>query len=553
MKASDLLVKCLEAEGVTHVFGVPGEENQDVLFSLEKSRIEFVPTRHEQGASFIADVHGRLTGKAGVCLATLGPGATNLLTGVADAHMDKAPVVAITGQGDSERLHKESHQAIDIVHMFEPVTKWNTSIRNPRIIPEAVRKAFKLAEMEKPGATHLELPEDIAKIEVEAEPLAPQRLRRAAPDYKAIAQALALIKEAKRPVIIAGNGAIRKLASKHLRLFVERTGIPVAHTFMGKGAVDEEDERSLYTIGLGARDFVMCYLERADLVITVGYDIAEYAPEKWNPGKEKRIIHIDFEPAEVYEYYRPEAEIVSDISGALWELNRKLEEESISFDPGVIAPLRRRIQEDHERYALEEGDALTVPGTLHLLRSLLGPEDILLSDVGAHKMWIARNYHARERNTVLISNGFASMGIALPGGIAAKLAHPEKKVVAAMGDGGFLMNVQEIETAKRLGLGYVILVFNDNDYGLISWKQEASTGRHTGTGLTNPDYIKLAESFGIKGYRPTTVSELKAQLQESIDSEELCIVAVDIDPSENMKLSKKLDKDWCETFDFDPR
>jgi len=550
MKASDLLVRCLEAEGVTHVFGVPGEENQDVLFSLEKSKIEFVPTRHEQGAAFIADVYGRLTGEAGVCLSTLGPGATNLLTGVADAHFDKAPLVAITGQGDSDRLHKESHQAINIVHMFEAVTKWNTSIRNPGIIHEAVRKAFKLAEMEKPGATHLELPEDIAKMEVEKQPLTPTKLRRAAPDHKAIAGALALIKAAKRPLIIAGNGAIRKLASRHLREFVERTGIPVVHTFMGKGAVDEEHPLSLYTIGLAARDYVMCYVELADLVITVGYDIGEYAPENWNANKDKKVVHIDFTPAEVHDYYQPDAEVVADISATLWELNQQLEKEHITFDPGVVAPLKRRIVEDHESYTLKDKDALTVPGTLNVLRDLLAPGDILLSDVGSHKMWIARNYHAREPDTVIISNGLASMGIALPGGIAARIARPEKRVVAAMGDGGFLMNVQEIETAKRLGLGYVILVFNDNDYGLIRWKQEAKEGHHFGTALTNPDYLKLADSFGIRGYRPKTVPELKEQLKEAIDSQELCVVAVDIDPSENMKLSKKLDHNWCDTFDF---
>ncbi len=550
MKASDILVKSLEAEGVQHVYGVPGEENQDLLFSLQKSSIRFVPTRHEQGAAFIADVYGRLTGKAGVCLATLGPGATNLLTGVADAHFDKSPVVAITGQGDSDRLHKESHQAVNIVHMFEAVTKWNTSIQNPAIIPEVVRKAFKLAEMEKPGATHLELPEDVAKMQVKGKPILPKRLRRAAPDYKAIDQALELIKKAKYPLIIAGNGAIRKLASKHLRQFVEKTGIPVAHTFMGKGAVSDMDEHSLFTIGLGARDYVMCYVDKADLIITVGYDIAEYGPEHWNPKKDKKLIHIDFTPAEVYDYYQPDAEIVADISATLWELNQRLEKENISFDPCVITPLRERIMKDHKSYDLKDNAKPTVPGTLNILRTLLDDDDILISDVGSHKMWIARNYCTHVPGTVIISNGLASMGIALPGGIAAKIAYPKQKVVAAMGDGGFLMNVQEIETAKRLKLGYVILVFNDNDYGLIRWKQEAAEGKHFGTALTNPDYVKLAESFGIKGYNPKNVKQLKRDLKKAVDSKELCIVAVDIDPSENMKLSKKLDKDWCETFDF---
>lgn len=552
MKASDLLVKGLEVEGVTHVFGVPGEENQDLLFSLEKSGIKFVPTRHEQGAAFIANVYGRLTGKAGVCLATLGPGATNLLTGVADAHFDKAPLVAITGQGESDRLHKESHQAINIPHMFEAITKWNTSIQNPHIINEAVRKAFKLAEMEKPGATHLELPEDIAKREVKELPIIPQQVRRGAPDYKAIDQAILAIKDAKYPLIIAGNGAIRKRASKHLRTFVEKTDIPVVHTFMGKGAISDTDKHSLFSIGLGARDYVMCYVDRADVIITVGYDIGEYAPEKWNPMKNKKIIHIDFTPAEVDHHYQPEVEIVADISASLWELNQRLEKEHISFNTEVIAPLREKIEEDHQGYTLREGNPLTIPGTIIILRKLLKDEDILISDVGSHKMWIARNYCTHVPNTVIISNGLASMGIALPGGIAAKIAYPEKRVVAAMGDGGFLMNVQEIETAKRLGLGYVILVWNDNNYGLIRWKQEAAEGKHFGTELTNPDYMKLADAFGIKGYRPKTVKELESNLKEAIDAGELCIVAIDIDPSANLELSKKLDHNLCDTFDFQP-
>ncbi len=550
MKASDLLVKALEKEGVTHVFGVPGEENQDLLFSLEKSNVTFVPTRHEQGAAFMADVYGRLTGKAGVCLATLGPGATNLLTGLADAQLDKSPVVAITAQGSLDRLHKESHQAVDIVSMFRPIVKWNASITSPQIVAEAVRKAFKLAETEKPGVTHLELPEDVARMETDKEPLAPRRVRRASPDFKAVDAAMAVIRDAKCPLIIAGNGAIRKLASKHLRDFVGKTGIPVVTTFMGKGAVSGKDPRSLFTIGLKARDFQMCYVDRADVVITVGYDVAEYDPQNWNGAKGKRIIHIDFTPAEVYEYYQPDVEIVADISATLWELNRRLAEEKIGFDPRRIQPLRERILDDFKHAALEEGKPFTVPGVLALLRTLTKDDDILLSDVGSHKMWIARNYPAYEPNTVIISNGFASMGIALPGGIAARIARPGQRVIAVMGDGGFLMNSQELETATRLGVGFTVLVFNDNDYGLIRWKQEAATGRSFGTALTNPDFVKYAESFGIKAYRPRTVKELEHALKESLASGEMRLVAVDIDPRENLALTKRLQQDLCDTFDF---
>ncbi|MEW5795775.1 MAG: acetolactate synthase large subunit [Candidatus Zixiibacteriota bacterium] len=550
MKVSDLIIKCLEHEGVKFVFGLPGEENEDLLFSLEKSSIRFIPTRHESGAAFMADVYGRLTGKAGVCLSTLGPGATNLLTGVADAHLDKAPVVAITGQGASDRIHKESHQNIDVVNMFRPVTKWTTSIQNPRVVPEVVRKAFKLAEMEKPGAAHFEVPEDVAKLECDLGPIAPRRVRRASPDFKAIGQAIDLLKDARRPLIIAGNGAIRKLASKHLRQLVEQTHIPVVSTFMGKGAVSDRDEHSLLAMGLQGRDFVMRAIDLADLVITVGYDIAEYDPKSWNPDREKRIVHIDFTPAEVHEFYQPEVEIVCDVSGALWELNAQVERERISFDRTWYQPIRDQILRDIDSYRLRDGDAFTVPGVLHIVRELMNPGDIVLSDVGSHKMWIGRNYPVYEPNSVVISNGLASMGIALPGGIAAKLAFPHKQVVALMGDGGFLMNSQEIETAGRLGIGLTIVVFNDNDYGLISWKQHSHAKRSFGTRLTNPDFKKYAESFGIKGYRPADLRELRNSLREAISSGRLGLIEIPIETSVNFELSEKLEKNLCERFDF---
>jgi acetolactate synthase-1/2/3 large subunit len=546
MKVSDLVVRCLETEGVKYVFGLPGEETEDLLFSLEKSPIKFVPVRLELGASFMANVYGRITGKAGVCLSTLGPGATNMITGTADAHLDKAPLVAITGQGSSDRVHKESHQNIDIVSMFRPITKWNASIQNPHVVTEVVRKAFKLAEMEKPGATQFELPEDVARMECELKPIPPRRLRRAAPDYKAIDEAFRLLEKCKFPLILAGNGAIRKMASRHLRQFVSETHIPVVSTYMGKGAISDKDKHSLFAVGLQARDFVMHAFDKADLIITVGYDIAEYAPEFWNPRKDKKIVHIDFLPAEVYEFYQPEVEIVSDVSGALWELNKRVSEKKLVFDGEWFQPLRKHILDDFNSYRLEEGDDFTVPGALHIIREFMNPGDILISDVGSHKVWVGRNYPVFEPNSVLISNGLASMGIALPGGIAAKLAAPQKQVVTVMGDGGFLMNSQEIETAKRIGVGFTIVVFNDDDYGLISWKQTGHSGRTFGTGLTNPDFKKYAESFGIKGYAPRTLGELRTNLKEAITGRELCLVEVPIQPKVNYQLSKKLKSDRFE-------
>ncbi len=548
MKVSDLIVRCLEGEGVKYVFGIPGEENEDLLLSLETSRIRFITTRLELGASFMADVYGRLTGRAGVCLSTLGPGATNLVTGVADAHLDKAPLVAITGQAASDRMHKESHQNIDIVNMFKPITKWNASIQNPQVVTEVVRKAFKLAEMEKPGATHFELPEDIARLDCSHQPITPRPVRRAAPDPQAVSVAMQLLSQSKRPLILAGNGAIRERSSRQLRALVTAAHIPVVSTFMGKGAVSDRDEHSLYAVGLQARDYVTGAIDRADLILTVGYDIAEYAPEFWNHDGSRQIVHIDFLPAEVYDFYQPTVEIVSDVSGALSALTERVEKERLVFDTGWFQPMRKQIDNDIRSYRLSPGDEFTVPGVLHIIRDVMNPGDILISDVGSHKMWIGRNYPTYEPNSVVMSNGLASMGIALPGGIAAKLACPDKQVVAVMGDGGFLMNSQEIETARRIGVGFTIIVFNDNEYGLISWKQFNHTGRTFGTKLTNPDLMQYARSFGIKGYAPQNLEQLQTNLKEAITGQELCLVEVPIQSDVNYDLSRKLEHNRCEPF-----
>jgi len=550
MTVAELTVKALELEGVEFVFGVPGEETQDLLFALEKSKIQFVPTRHEQGAAFMANVYGRSTGKAGVCLATLGPGATNLVTGVADAFLDKAPLVAITAQAGSDRVHKESHQVLDILDMFKPITKWNSSIQNPHTAAEVIRKGFKLAQTEKPGPTHIELPEDIAARSVDIPLLQPTSPRRSAPDHKAVQAALELLGSAQAPIILAGNGAIRKRANKQLRHFVELTDIPVISTFMGKGALDDRDPHSLYTIGVQGRDFQMCALERADLVLAIGYDIGEYEPKKWNPEADKTIVHIDFEPAEVNAHYQTGVEIIGDISAALWELNQQVASTNLRFHPSWFLKLREEILSDHQSYALQAGEPFTVPGSLHIIRRAMRAGDILISDVGSHKMWIGRNFPVYEPNSTFISNGLASMGIALPGGIGAKLAHPDKRVVTAMGDGGFLMNVQEIETAQRLGLGFPIIVFNDNDYGLIRWKQTSTAGKHFGTSLTNPDLVKLANSFNIQGYSPKTLDELETVLSRVIEEQILSIVEIKIDPGVNNELTEKLNQNICERFEF---
>jgi len=537
---SDFIVKALELHGVEYVFGVPGEETEDLLFSLAKSKkITFIPTRHEQGAAFMANVWGRLTGKVGVCLSTLGPGATNLVTGLADAFMDKAPVLALTGQADSKRLHKESHQYIDVVALMRPISKWNTLLHTPEITAEVVSKALRIAETEKPGVTHIDIPEDIAHASYLGTPIETIKVRRAAPDYKAIDKALMLLQKSERPIILAGNGAIRKRAAKQLRLLSSKYNIPVVSTFMGKGAVSDAMPQSLYTAGMKAKDIPAYALDKADLVITVGYDIAEYDPSFWNRKDTRPIIHIDFESSETYEYYQPAVEIIADVSASLWELIRILEERNTASFATWYDVYRRSMTKDIVSYDKEPAIP-TIPYVLTVLRTYMPTDAILLSDVGSHKMWIGRNFPVYEPGTCIISNGLASMGIALPGGMAAKLAFPDRKVVSVMGDGGFLMNSQEIETAKRMKVPFVIVILNDNDYGLISWKQTTHRGAAVGTKLTNPDFRKYAESFGVKAYIPRNAKEVKRDLKKAIDGNELCVVAIDIDPRENMKLTKKL-------------
>ncbi|WP_122090116.1 acetolactate synthase large subunit [Halalkalicoccus subterraneus] len=528
---AELLVECLEREGVEYVFGIPGEELEDVLFALRDSDIVFVPTRHEQGAAFMADVHGRLTGKAGVCLSTLGPGATNLMTGVADAHLDKSPLVAITGQGGRERLHKESHQALNVVDMFEPIVKWNTQLGEPDVVAESVRKAFKLAEHEKPGAAHLEFPEDVAAEETTETPLpVRERVRRADPDPDSIERAANLFERAERPIVLAGNGAVRTRArgagrdsesSNRLRELVARMGVPVVATYMGKGAISDREPYSLLTLDSGPDGEAAAAIEDADCVLAVGYDIAEHDPEGWNPDLETTVVHVDHEPAEVYRHYNPEVEIVADIPASLRALT-----EAIGSGTGKAwcTDVHDRVI-DHVTARPEPDDPFSVRHTLPILRAAMADEDVLLSDVGSHKMAIAQSFPTYEPNTCIVSNGLASMGISVPGGLAADLAC-ESNVVAATGDGGFLMNGAEIETAKRLGLGYTILLFNDNDYGLISEKQEQHLSEHFGTKLQNPDFVAFAESFDIEGHRPETWDELEEVLNEVVPSEEMALVEV---------------------------
>ena len=547
MKASDLIVQCLEAEGVEFIFGVPGEENADMMISLADSSIKFILCRHEQAAAFMADVYGRITGRAGVCLATLGPGATNLVTGVGNGNMDRSPMVVITGQGGTQRLHKESHQAMNVVEMFKPLTKWAETVQHQDNIPEMVRKAFKLAEFEKPGACLIELPEDIAALNSDKMPIEASSTRRPGPDAKALVDAVTLIKEAKKPIILAGNGCVRKRSSEQLCRLVNKTGIGVVNTFMGKGAIPRSSEHCLFTIGLQSRDHVSCIMDEADLVIAIGYDLVEYSPVRWNQGNAKKILHIDFLPAEVDENYRVDAELVGDIANCLHGLIEALGGlDEPMFNISRHANRRREMIEDFEQHRDDATEGSVRPQkALSDCRDVLGPDDILLSDVGAHKMWVARQYHCDEPNTCLIPNGFCSMGFALPGAIAAKLVHPDRRVIAVCGDAGFMMNIQDFETAVRCNTPIVCLVWEDREYGLISWKQETHFGKHTDLSFGNPDFVMLAESFGGYGASVQNAADLKPALEAAFASGKPAIVAMQVDYTENMKLTKRLGELTC--------
>ena len=536
MKAAELLVRCLENEGVEYVFGIPGEENIDIMDALLGSSVKFITTRHEQGAAFMADVYGRLTGKVGVCMSTLGPGATNLITGVADANMDRAPVVAIAGQGATTRMHKESHQILDLVQLFQPITKYAAQVRSGDIVAEVVRKAFKVAQTEKPGACFIDFPENVAEEETLKQPISVQTPYTPLPaDFK-MEQAARLISGSACPVILAGNGVIRQRASEALVQFAEKLNIPVANTFMAKGVIPSAHELALGSLGLKARDLPWFAFECADVVVCVGYDMVEYHPEQWNPAGDKTIIHIDALPAEVDEHYTVASGVLGDISMALAGIGAL----AAPHRGTMFAALHAAIREESRAFAEDDAFPVKPQKILWDLRQALGPDDIVISDVGAHKMWTARLYQAEMPNTCIISNGFASMGIGVPGALAAKLAYPDRKVVTVTGDAGFMMNSQEIETALRIGTPFVILIWNDAEYGLITWHQLRTFGRPSNIAFNNPDFVKYAESFGAKGYRVERTADLAAILKDALQQNTVSVIDCPVDYSENMKLTARL-------------
>lgn len=533
---AEVMVASLKAEGVDVVFGIPGEENLDLMFALRDAGIRFIATRHEQGAAFMADVYGRLTGHAGVCLSTLGPGATNLVTGVADAFLDGVPLVAITGQVSTERMQLTSHQYLDLTAMFAPITKRSKIVMRPDTVAEIVRIAFKHAEGGRPGSTHIDLPTNIAHMPCDATPLLKQPSQTVYADPASVAAAARLISEARYPVILAGAGAVRANASDAITSMAERLHIPVVNTMMAKGIISCESPYSMGTVGIPQRDYVIQAFDDADLVIGVGYDIVECSPKKWGTTP-LTIIDIADVQADVNQYYEPDVEVTGDISDSIYQILRAARRVD---EPTAALEVARRVRDDFTHLADSDAFPMKPARILKDVRSVMGRDDILVSDVGANKIWVGRDYPCYEPKTCLVSNGFASMGFAVPGAFAAKLVHPERRVLAVTGDGGFMMNSQELECAVREHVPFVTLIWEDKHYGLIKWKEEEQFGDTFGVAFTNPDFKAYAESMHCKGYRVSAAAELVPTLEAAFSQEVPSVVVVEVDYAENMALSKRL-------------
>jgi len=537
---ADLIVECLENEGVTHVFGIPGEENIHLMEAISRSPIRYVLTRHEHGASFMAEVYGRLTGRAGVCSATLGPGAINLLLGTADATTNSTPLVALSAQVGMNRSFKESHQGVDLVAMFTPAVKWSALVATPGAVPEMLRKAFKLAQTERPGAVYLAIPEDVEQAPAPGghEPLPVNVPRPDEPAPGQLERAATLLREARAPVVLAGHGAARAGAGPALRRFAESLGIPVATTFHGKGVFPSDHPLALGAVGFMRHDYVNFGFDRADLIIAVGYELQEFDPVRINPRGDTKIIHLHRFPAEVDAHYDVAVGLLSDIGRSLDALAAAVAPRKVAAPGGdriraLLAAELARGQKD-DRFPL--APARIVADT----RAALRRQDIALVDTGALKMWMARLYPTYEPNTCLISNGLSTMAWTVPGAIGAKIARPDCRVLVATGDGAFLMNSQEIETALRLGLAFVILIWVDDAYGLISWKMDLEIGHNVDTTFGNPDFVAYAESFGATGYRIGAADELLPTLRTALAADTVSVIACPVDYSANLELIEVL-------------
>ncbi|MFJ4696130.1 acetolactate synthase large subunit [Streptomyces sp. NPDC088766] len=537
--AAKLLVRCLENEGVRVVFGLPGEENLHLTLALARSGIRYILTRHEQAASFMAEMYGRVTGTAGVVSATLGPGAINLQLGVADAMTNSTPLVALSAQVGHNRNYKETHQFVDLVNMFAPITKWSASVPSAGAIPEMLRRAFKTAETERPGAVYLAVPEDVdaAPAAAELQPLPRYVVRAEAPSPGQIARAAALLHNARHSIVLAGHGAARNAAATSLTAFAGSLGLPVATTFHGKGVIADDLINSMGSIGFMRRDYTNFGFDAADLIIAVGYELQEFDPARINPQRDKKIIHVHRFPAEVDAHYSIDLGIIGDISQSLDALSAAV---SDRFRGPAPARCREMVQAELDRGRADGRYPLAPQRIVADTRAALGRDDVVLVDTGALKMWMARLYPTYAPNTCLISNGLSAMGFALPGALAVALAEPDVKVLAAVGDGSFLMHSQEIETAVREAIPLTVLIWEDNGYGLIEWKMDLTLGEHDATAFGNPDIVRYAESFGATGYRIADAEELLPTLRTALDDPGVSIIACPVDYSENLRLTARL-------------
>ena len=531
------IVECLQNEGVEYVFGLPGEENIYMIDALADSSIRFITTRDERGAAFMADTYGALTGRAGVCLATLGPGAINLMLGIANAQLDSHPLVAIVAQAGLDRIYKESHQFVDLVSVFRPITKWGDMVTVRAAAPEMVRKAFKQAQTERPGATFIVLPEDVAELEAEGEPLTVNVPVDPAPSEAQVIRAAHVLEQATSPVVLAGPGVARDGAAGALIRFSERLGLPVATTFLGKGVFPDDHPNALGTIGFMVKDYANFGFDRADAVVAVGYDLVEYSPKLWNPLRDKQIVHVHRTVAEVDAHYTLAVGLQASIGDTLDAIAAA----SDRSDPlGQAGRARTLVQGELDRGTGDDAFPLKPQRIVSDIRAAMEPEDIVLADTGAVKMWMARLYPTYRAMTCIVSNGLATMAFALPGAFAAKLVNPGRRVLAAMGDGAFLMSAAEIETAVREGVHITILVWVDGGYGLIRWKEELTLGRTAAVSFGNPDFVGFAESFGARGYAIGAAEELLPTLRRALDDQAVSVIACPVDYAENAKLVEAL-------------
>ncbi len=531
MKAANLFVKCLESAGVKYLFALPGEENLSVLNALKTSSIKLIVTRHEQAAVFMAATYGRLTGKAGVVMSTLGPGATNLVTGIAHAQLGGMPLVVITGQKPIRKSKQGKFQIIDVVRMMQPLTKSSEVINSGDRIPSMVAEAFKLAEAERPGAVHLELPEDVAEDVVNLKPIEFNKVRRPAPDPKAIKQALDLLAVAKQPLILIASGANRKLISKQLNKFINKTHIPFVTTQMGKGVINEANKLYLGTTALTDGDYVHCALNKADVIIVIGHDITEKPPVIMTQDTHK-VIHINYNESAMDGVYVPTVEVIGDIAHSLYELSQNIKP-SKKWNFEYFKKLKLFITKQIKEKSTDNSYPVKPQRIVADIREVMPKDGILSLDNGMYKIWISRNYPAYEQNTVLLDNALATMGAGLPAGLAAKLVYPKKKVLVVAGDGGIMMNVAELETAIRLKLNLTVLILKDGGFGMIRWKQQESHLKNFGLSFGNPDFVKLAESFGARGYKVKKADDLKKILKQSLARPGVNVIECAIDYEEN--------------------